>query len=78
LAAVREIFAKDKQTAVGLSAKWNIPNQIRRTASALFTNEIHHLHFKPLERYNIIEAEAAIEGSQEVKAAIQKPGLSTR
>jgi hypothetical protein len=72
LAAVREIFAKDKQTAVASGANGIIRIRFGGQLSALLQTKIHHLHFKPLERYNIIEAEAAIEGTQEVKAAIQK------
>jgi hypothetical protein len=41
-------------------------------ASALLQTKIHYLRFKPLERYNITEAEAAVEGAKEVRAAIKK------
>jgi hypothetical protein len=76
LAAVREIFAKDKQTTVMSGPDGIIRVRIGAQPSTLLQTKIHYLRFKPLERYNIIEAEAAIEGAKEVKAAIKNLGLA--
>jgi hypothetical protein len=72
LAAVREIFAKDEQTSVTSGQDGIIRIRFGGQLSALLQTKIHSLRFKPLERYNIIDAEAAIEGTEEVKGAIKK------
>lgn len=71
-AAVREIFAKDKQTTVTSGPKGIVRIRFGRDPSALLQTTIHYLRFTPLQRYNIIEAEAAIEDAKEVKAATRK------
>jgi hypothetical protein len=72
LDAVREIFAKDKRTTVTIDAA-GIPRiKFGRIPCALLQTQIHFLQFKPLDRYNFIEAEEAIENATEVKAAIRR------
>jgi hypothetical protein len=77
LAAVREIFANDKQTDVTSG-----PNRIIRiryggTPGPLLKTKIRSLHLTALQQYNIIDAEWAIESAKEVKAAVQKLRLET-
>ena len=71
-AAVREIFAKDKQTSVTSGPNGLIRIRFGKLPSALLQTKIHSLRFTLHERYNIISAEGALEGAKEVKAAIQK------
>ena len=75
LAAVREIFAKDKQTSVSSGPNGLIRIRFGKPPSALLQTKIHSFRFTPHEQYNIISAEGALEGAKEVKAAIQKLGL---
>ena len=70
--AIREIFAKDKQATVTTGQNGIIRIHIGQARPALLKTRIHRLHFTPSERYNIIEAEAAIENTKEVQAAVHR------
>jgi hypothetical protein len=73
--AVREIFAKDKQTRVTVDPTGMPHINIGRSPSAFLQTKIHRLRFTPRERYNIISAELAIEKTMEVQAAIRRLNL---
>jgi hypothetical protein len=74
--AVREIFAKDKQTRVAVDSTGMPRINIGKSPSALLQTKIHRLKFTSTERCNIISAELAIEKTPEVQAAIRRLHLA--
>ena len=77
LAAVREIFGDDKRTTVTSGANGIIRIGYGGPPGPLLQTKIHSLHLTPLQRYDIGEAEGALESTKEVKAAAQKLRLET-
>jgi hypothetical protein len=73
--AVREIFGKDKRTTVTTDATGMPRIKFGKSPCALLQTKIHRLQFTTRQRYNIIEAEEAIENTKEVKASIRRLGL---
>jgi hypothetical protein len=73
--AVREIFAKDKQTTVTLDPMGMPRIRIGKAPSALLQTKIHRLRFTPQERYNIISAELALEKTKEIQTAVRRLNL---